>query len=96
MHYTDGIKGCGNLLENKLRAVFFKILQKFVNRISKLDEKDKEHGWKLFLAFDCKFLARDFDQLYNGIQIFNVLFRGGKLVTLSHNIFERQTYSKSY
>ena len=48
------------------------------------------------MAFDCKFLARDFDLLYNGVQIFNVLFRGGKLVTMSHDWAERQTYTKSY
>ena len=76
--------------------MFFRILLKFKNRIAKLEKKDIENGWKLFLAFDCKFLARDFDQLYNEIQIFNLLFRGGELVTLSHNFFERSTYNKSY
>lgn len=36
LHYTDGIKGCGNLLEQKLRKVFFSILKKFGSRLSKL------------------------------------------------------------
>ena len=29
LHYTDGIKGCGSMLEEKLRKVFFSILAKF-------------------------------------------------------------------
>ena len=38
-------------------------------------------------AFECKFLARDFDKLYNEIHIFNLLFRGGDMVTKSYSLY---------
>ena len=45
-------------------------------------------------AFECKFLARDFEQLCNEIKIFNILFRGGELIMKCHSLnFDSQALS---
>lgn len=94
LHYTEGIKGCGIMLEEKLRGVFFDILSKFGKKLSILtidnkteDQETKSESYILLLqAFECKFLARDFDLLLNKIGIFNLLFRGGELILECHSL----------
>ena len=74
------------MLEEKLRKVFFNILTKFGSRLSKLTIENKSEACSLLQAFECKFLARDFNLLYSEVQIFNLLFRGGKMIEKSHSL----------
>ena len=74
------------MLEEKLRKVFFNILTKFGKRLSKLTVENKTEACSLLQAFDCKFLARDFNLLYSEVQIFNLLFRGGEMIEKSHSL----------
>lgn len=75
LHYTDGVKGCGQFFEERLQTAFFNILQKFATNLS--ETKDIQVARSLLKGFDCKFLARDFGLLTDKINIFNLFFRGG-------------------
>ena len=74
------------MLEEKLRKEFFNIISKFGKRLSNLTIENKKEACALLQAFECKFLARDFNLLYSEIQIFNLLFRGGEMIQKSHSL----------
>ena len=74
------------MFEEKLRKVFFSVLNKFGKRLSKLTPENKTEACALLQAFECKFLARDFSMLHNEIKIFNLLFRGGDIIVKSHSL----------
>ena len=61
VHYTEGLRGCGNFLEERLRSAFFNILTRFSQKLQTTKDVDKARS--LLHSFDCKFLARDFQAL---------------------------------
>jgi len=73
-HYLDGVKGCGHMLEAKLRNVFFSILGKFIERFK--TTKDEKEADTILYALQWNFLSRDFKWLNEEVQIFDLLSRG--------------------
>ena len=57
-HYTDGLHGCGNLLEKRLQEVYFDILQNLAQILE--ETKQMSVAFDLLKGFNCKFKASDF------------------------------------
>ena len=100
-HYTDGIKGCGFKLEERLREVFFSILTQISDQLeitlagsSVPRKKDSKGPLKqaclLVKAFDCKFMARDFCMLYGKLKVFKLLMSTRAGLNNKSNMFEQQ------
>jgi len=73
-HYLDGVKGCGHVLEEQLRTVFFDILGKFTERLK--STKDPQEAKTIMEALHWNFKSRDFKLLNEKLQIFDLLYRG--------------------
>ena len=68
VHYTEGIKGCGLMLEEKVQETVFRILSLVTQRLPLCKEKEEK---LIFLkALEWRFSARDFSLLVEKIQIF--------------------------
>jgi len=68
----DNIKGCGIVIESKLRDVFFRIIAKLIDCHKKISLKDREMPLQFL---DWNFLARDFGHLYHQIGLFKLFFK---------------------
>ena len=67
IHYTEGIKGCGLSLEEKLQGVVFSILGKVKQAM------EEKPDMVLLHALEWKFSARDFVPLLGKLPIFQIL-----------------------
>ena len=76
LHYTDGLRGCGSFLEQKLGKVFCSILRLLVDQL--LKTQDAKLASSMIQVFNCKFKSGDFQVLAEDIHIFPILFRGQK------------------
>ena len=71
IHYTEGIKGCGQMLELKVQHSFFALLRHIYSAIER--EKQPGERKRLLRALEWKFTARDFQKLNESFQIFKLL-----------------------
>ena len=71
VHYTEGIKGCGLMLEEKVQLIVFRLLSLITHRLPLC--KEKEEKLTFLRALEWKFSARDFALLVDNIQIFAAL-----------------------
>ena len=73
IHYTEGIKGCGTFIEEKIQALFFSIMSHLP---SKLQESPDDQA--LLKLLEWKFHARDFSHLLEELPIFKMLQTKGE------------------
>ena len=74
IHYTDGIKGCGLLLEEKIQASFFNILSRVTRLVEQVSGQESS---SLLPLLEWKFSARDFGYLTEKLPIFKILSSSG-------------------
>ena len=58
IQYTDGLRGCGSFLEQKLCEAFCSILRIMVDQLMKT--QDAKLASSIIQVFNCKFKASDF------------------------------------
>ncbi len=78
-HYLDGIKGCGEAVEEQIRINFFVIIYEIINKITQFDMIDDLEA--ILQSLKWKFQARDHVGL-KYIDIFSLLFNNkNKLIS---------------
>ena len=93
LHYTDGIKGCGTYIEQKIQTCFWSILSHIpalMNGTQELAASEKACS-SLLRLLEWKLSARDFSYLIDTVPIFKILQPKGnsplqQLVGLQDNL----------